>query len=199
MSYWWWRERLPTNLSVIDATYTALQLTHMVVFGLLLFNKEWRVTAGFLLLSAILYHNAGPYIATLGEPMYLTRALIDVCFGLAIILSPTFIRWAGLQKFAGRGGTFIQPLILFVFALYHSMAFLALKVGFYAFFGSVEISLYVWVTNALNLAQILVAVGVIGDVVVRFIRGVGDAIRYSGRPSGARHTFVERAKGHQER
>jgi len=183
---------------VIDATYTALQLTHMVVFGLLLFNKEWRVTAGFLLLSAVLYHNIGPYIATLGEPVYLVRASIDVSFGLAIILSPIFIRWAGLQKFAGRGGTFIQPLILAVFTLYHLMAFLALKVGFYAFFGSVEISLYVWVTNALNLAQILVAVGVIGDVVVRFGRGMGDAIQYSGRGSGVGQAIVERAEGHQE-
>jgi len=183
---------------VIDAIYTALQLTHMVVFGLLLFNKEWRVTAGLLIASAVLFHNAGPYIATLGEPMYLVRASIDVSFGLAIILSPTLIKWAGLQKFAGRGGTFIQPLILAAFTLYNLMAFLALKVGFYSFFGSQEMNIYVWVTNALNLAQILVAVGVIGDIMVRFARGVGDAVQYSGRTSGIGHAIVERTEGHQE-
>jgi hypothetical protein len=155
--------------------------------------------------SAVLYYNIGAYILTLGVEMYLWRASIDVAFGLMIILSPAFIKWAGWQKFAGNGGTLIQPLILAFFTVYHLAAYFAINVGFFSFFslfslfGGPEISLYVWITNALNLTQIIVAVGVIGDMVVRFSIGIMDAIKYSGRASGVGNAFVEGTKGRQER
>jgi len=147
-----------------DEFYIALQATHILVFGLLLFHREWRVTALFLLVSAAVYYFITEWTLTLREEMYLVRAFIDLSFGL-------LIAWLGNK------GKLIQPLILAMFASYHLIAFAAFKLEFYSFLRAA----YVPGTNLLNVLQILVVVGGIGEVIANVLGRIGHLFEFNRR------------------
>jgi len=149
---------------VPDEFYIALQATHILVFGLLLLHREWRITASFLLFSGILYYFAEPHIAQMDEKMYLVRAFIDLVFGL-------LIAWRGNK------GKVIQPLLLALFASYHLIAFAAFKLEFYSFLRVA----YVPGTNLLNVLQIIVVVGGIGEVIANGFERISHLFDFNRR------------------
>lgn len=123
--------------------YELTQMAHLVFFGLLLFTKQRR-TAAFLVAAALFYLAFNNSLLVFGQGVYLARGLIDLATAYAIFYFT-----------ANRS----QPLILSVFVFVHVAAWFE-----YPTSSRVIYDWYGDITNALNVAQILVMWRAVGEL-----------------------------------
>ena len=125
-----------------------LQLTHIVLFAVLLISPKWRMTAAPLFIAAVFYYfNDVELVDMLGYKVLIVRAGIDLVSGWIIF-------WGGANAYLK------QATLLCILTLTHLMVLLE----HYVFGGEIFYNSYMWVAIGITILQALFALRGLKDV-----------------------------------